>query len=241
LPGTAFHALFILQSLQANMSVSKSNSHHSSNRRSVTLHMPARRAPPHSFLLSIRKLPDFCLARLHTNQPDTRDGPHLNHGDVSSPSKPLSIACEFLNPVSYRSLGTLSFIVSWPHFRSQSPMRCLLRVCTIWYLGRWQPPITICRLSFPSSGPVAPLGCEIPTANRLAGWKRTHLGGDNSRNETNREGDSSQRPFFWGKAKGNCSWEPFWEGAFFVRHLDQSNVITLSLSKTHRYLRTSPS
>ena len=112
LPGTAFHALFILQSLQANMSVSKSNSHHSSNRRSVTLHMPARRAPPHSFLLSIRKLPDFCLARLHTNQPDTRDGPHLNHGDVSSPSKPLSIACEFLKPVSYRSLGTLSFIVS---------------------------------------------------------------------------------------------------------------------------------
>ena len=110
------------------------------NRRSVALHLPPR--SPSSLLPPPNwKLLDLSL---QTNLPDTRDGPHLSHGSVSSPSKlsPQSsyrVRTEFvgLKSVSDRSLGTLVFIRVAALRVPRSQRDVSLHV---WQLGKLSPP-----------------------------------------------------------------------------------------------------
>jgi hypothetical protein len=110
------------------------------NRRSVTLRLPPR--SPSSLLPPPNwKLLDLSL---QTNLPDTRDGPHLSHGSVSSPSKlspqgSYRVRTEFvgLKSVSDRSLGTLVFIGAAALWVPRSQRDVSLHV---WQLGKLSPP-----------------------------------------------------------------------------------------------------
>ena len=115
--GTAFRALSISQCVEANTSMSKSNSHHYSSKiaeASLCTH-------PHSLSSFNAEASRFQCETLHTNHPTHGIDPTSITGvsPLSASSSPQN--SPFLKPVSYRLLGTLSSTHHrlLPHFNLQ--------------------------------------------------------------------------------------------------------------------------
>jgi hypothetical protein len=133
-------ALPTLKCTQAITARSKSNSHYPKPQKRHCASPPRSSAPPPRNW----KLLDLSLL---TNLPDTRDGPQLSHGSVSSPSKlsPYSRVRGF--EISFRPFPRDA--VHHPRCRTLGPNfpRSQRDVSLyVWQLGKLSPPTTTCHI-----------------------------------------------------------------------------------------------